>query len=139
MDSGEPARDHGGLEVLSLADCRALLGMEEIGRVGFISSGQPVIMPVNFRMHDGHIVFRTTTGDKLDAARNAASVAFEIDSWNSGEKSGWSVIVQGLSRDVEDQDRIAELEQLGLEPWATRVERNNWVEIVPDEITGRRI
>lgn len=133
------ARDHGGLEVLSTDECRALLAQEQIGRVAFVAAGEPLVLPVNYRMHDGHIVFRTTTGEKLDAARNAKSVAFEIDSWDTTTKTGWSVIVRGASQDVYKAAEIAELKQLGLEPWADAVARDNWVRIVPDEITGRRI
>lgn len=132
-------RDHGGLEVLTSDECRQLLEGEQIGRVAFLSAGEPLVMPVNYRMHAGHIVFRTTTGEKLDAARNAKSVAFEIDAWDTGAHTGWSVIVRGVSEDVYKQSEIAELKQLGLEPWADAVARDNWVRIVPDEITGRRI
>ncbi len=89
------ARDHGGMEVLSLEQCRTLLAGEQIGRVAFIAAGEPLIMPVNYRMHGNHIVFRTTTGEKLDAARNARAVGFEIDSWNTDDRTGWSVIVRG--------------------------------------------
>lgn len=131
--------DRGGLEVLSLDECRELLGTQQIGRIAFISAGEPLIMPVNYRMHDGHIVFRTTTGEKLDAARNAASVGFEIDEWDAADQSGWSVIVGGTAQDVEDADEIAKLKQLGLRPWADVVARNNWVRIIPNEISGRRI
>ncbi len=131
--------DHGGLTVLSLDECNQLLGSQDIGRIAFITAGEPLILPVNYRMHDGHIVFRTTTGEKLDAARNAASVGFEIDDWNSEDQSGWSVIVSGTAQDVEDPDEIAKLRQLGLRAWADVVVRNNWVRIIPNEISGRRI
>ena len=133
------AKDHGGMEVLSSEECLRLLDGEQIGRVAFISRGEPLIMPINYRMHAGHIVFRTTTGEKLDAARNAKSVGFEIDSWDTNSHTGWSVIVRGSAREVEAPQVIDELNSLGLEPWANSVERDNWVHIVADEITGRRI
>ncbi len=133
------ARDHGGMEVLSLEECRTLLSETQIGRVAFISAGEPLIMPVNYRMYGTHIVFRTTTGEKLDAARNAKAVGFEIDSWNTDNQTGWSVIVRGGAHDVDDPETIKELNALGLEPWAKSVARDNWVRIIPDEITGRRI
>lgn len=137
--AGDVARDRDGLEVLSLDECRRLLAEGEIGRVGFLSAGEPLVMPVNYRIYRGDVVFRTTLGEKLDAARNAKSVAFEIDGWNSESKTGWSVIVRGKSQDTDDEAEIAELNQLGLEPWANPVGRNHWVRIISDEITGRRI
>ena len=138
LSSGAPT-DHGGLEVLSLDECRQLLDTQQIGRIAFISAGEPLIMPVTYRMHKGHIVFRTTTGEKLDAARTAASVGFEIDEWDASDESGWSVIVGGTAQDVEEPAEIAELKELGLRPWADTVARNNWVRIIPNEISGRRI
>ena len=127
------------MEVLSSEECLELLGREQIGRVVFIAAGEPLIMPINYRMHGGRIVFRTTAGEKLDAARNAKSVGFEIDSWDTENHTGWSVIVRGSAREVEAPQVIAELNTLGLEPWANEVSRDNWVSIVADEITGRRI
>ncbi len=137
--SSGPPTDHSGLEVLSLDECRQLLDTQQIGRIAFISTGEPLILPVTYRMHRGHIVFRTTTGEKLDAARNAASVGFEIDEWDASDQSGWSVIVGGTAQDVEDPAEITELKELGLRPWADTVARNNWVRIIPNEISGRRI
>ena len=131
--------DHGGLEVLTLDECRRLLESQQIGRIAFISAGEPLIMPLNYRMYEGDIVFRTTLGEKLNAARNAASVGFEIDDWDAETQTGWSVIVSGRARDVDDQDEITKLDELGLRPWADVVARNDWVRVVPDEISGRRI
>jgi len=131
--------DHGGLEVLKLDECRRLLASQQIGRLAFISAGEPLIMPLNYRMYQGDIVFRTTTGEKLNAARNAASVGFEADEWDADTQTGWSVIVSGRAQDVDDPDVITELNELGLRPWADVVDRNDWVRIVPHEISGRRI
>lgn len=131
--------DHGGLEVLTLDECRRLLESQQIGRIAFISAGEPLIMPLNYRMYEGDIVFRTTLGEKLNAARNAASVGFEIDDWDAETQTGWSVIVSGRAQDVDDQDEITKLDELGLRPWADVVARNDWVRVVPDEISGRRI
>lgn len=131
--------DRGGLEILALEECRSMLASQQIGRIAFLSAGEPLIMPVNYRLHDGHVVFRTTTGEKLDAARGGKVVAFEIDDWNVASQTGWSVIVRGTAEDVWEEGEIAELNALGLRPWAAQVARRNWVKIVPDEITGRRI
>ncbi len=131
--------DRGGLEVLSLDTCRRLLSETTIGRIAFIAAGQPVIFPVNFRFHRNRVVFRTTTGEKLDAAALGAAVAFEVDGWDEEARKGWSVLVRGTATEVMDPDELQELRSLGLSVWADSVARDRWVSIVPDEITGRRI
>jgi hypothetical protein len=35
--------------------------------------------------------------------------------------------------------QVAELETLGVKPWAEHAERTRWVRIVAEEITGRRL
>ena len=52
------------------------------------------------------------------------------------DRTGWSVLIRGQARLPENDD---ELEALHLEAWADAVQRNEWVTILPDEITGRRI
>jgi nitroimidazol reductase NimA-like FMN-containing flavoprotein (pyridoxamine 5'-phosphate oxidase superfamily) len=48
-----------GLEVLSEEECRALLAQCEVGRVAITSGALPSILPVNFALLDGDIVFMT--------------------------------------------------------------------------------
>ena len=64
------------LEILSPTECLRLLEKGRIGRVGFISDGQPHVLPVNYLASDaGEVVFRTTDGSVLTAvARGPAAV-----------------------------------------------------------------
>jgi nitroimidazol reductase NimA-like FMN-containing flavoprotein (pyridoxamine 5'-phosphate oxidase superfamily) len=103
-----------------------------------VVNGEPVILPVNYRYARGSIVFRTALGEKSDAAMMDKPVAFEIDGWNAVQEKGWSVLVKGTAHEV-DADDAAALEASTLQPWARAVERDIWVRIVPNEITGRRI
>src|SRR5678815_1304916 len=64
-----------GLELLTEHDARALLASGEIGRVGITIGALPAIFPVNYRVIDGAIVFRTAPGSKLSAAAEGAVVA----------------------------------------------------------------
>ena len=52
---------------------------------------------------------------------------------------GWSVLARGIAEAIWSREAEAELAGLGLEPWADAVERDRWVAIHPDQITGRRI
>jgi nitroimidazol reductase NimA-like FMN-containing flavoprotein (pyridoxamine 5'-phosphate oxidase superfamily) len=132
------ARDHAGLEVMSRAECDARLHETPLGRVAFVADGDVVVFPVNFRYHEGTVVFRTSEGAKLEAAAGRYPVAFEIDGWDAETEDGWSVLVKGVAQIVEDDDRMAELFDLGLRPWADALDRRRWVQIRPDEITGRK-
>jgi hypothetical protein len=65
-------------------------------------------------------------------------VAFEIDDWDPARETGWSVLVKGTAHEV-DTDDAAAADASTLQPWARAVERDIWVRIVPNEITGRRV
>lgn len=132
-------QDRGGLEILSAQECERLLGSTEIGRVAFTHAGEVVILPVTFRFHRRRIFFRTGSGEKLQAAATQSQVAFEIDAWNAVRRGGWSVLVKGRSETVLDDDLLAELADIGLAPWAQSVTRNDVVQIVIEEVSGRRL
>ncbi len=128
-----------GLQILDRAECIELIAATPIGRIGFISYRQPVVLPVNYRWFDSSIVFRTLEGDKLHAAAMNQPVAFEIDEWDATTNRGWSVVVKGLAHEVTNWAEAEQLEQLGLVPWSSDVWRQKWVRVVPDEISGRRV
>ena len=127
--------DHSGLEVLSFDECMELLGSQPVGRLAFVEAGAPVILPVNHAVHGLDIVFRTAVGSKLDAALRGSTVAFEVDGWDDLYRSGWSVLVRGRLEEV-DADEVA---GVLLRPYANQVDRDRYVRILADEITGRRI
>jgi len=130
--------DRVGIEILSFAQCQELLAGGIVGRIGMFVNGEPVILPVNYRYVRGSIVFRTALGEKSDAAMMERPVAFEIDDWDPLRQAGWSVLVKGTAHEVESADAAA-VEASTLQPWARAVERDIWVRIVPNEITGRRV
>jgi uncharacterized protein len=130
--------DRVGIEILSFDQCQELLAAGVVGRIGMFVNGEPVILPVNYRYARGSIVFRTALGEKSDAAMMEKPVAFEIDDWDGAQEKGWSVLVKGTAHEV-DADDAAAAEASTLQPWARAVERDIWVRIVPNEITGRRI
>jgi nitroimidazol reductase NimA-like FMN-containing flavoprotein (pyridoxamine 5'-phosphate oxidase superfamily) len=135
----DPIVDRQGLEILDAHTCWSLISSTTIGRLAVLDAGEPTIFPVAHRA-DGHsIVFRTTFGTKLAAASMERPVAFEVDSFVDDIETGWSVVVHGTATTVLDSAELAHLESLGLEPWADSVERNDWVRIRVDEVSGRRI
>ena len=125
-----------GLEMLTEAQCEELLASGSLGRVGVTIYGLPVILPVNYAMVDGDIVFRTSEGTKLQAATQRAVVAFEVDAHDA--ERGWSVLVIGRSARVVDADEHAALDRHRITPAAPGA-RSNFVRIRPEMITGRLI
>ena len=128
-----------GQQILSEEECLALLGAAEIGRVGVVSDGQPLVFPVNYVCDGRSIVIRTGVGSTILTGASLARVAFEIDGFDAARRSGWSVMVQGTGHDVTDAlDLKSEhLQTLELSPWAPGP-KPRLLRIDARTITGRR-
>ena len=118
-------------------ECIKLIGSTPIGRVAFMVDDEILALPVNYRWHEGGVVFRTLDGLKLAAAANHQKVCFEVDDWDAKKRSGWSVVIQGVAREVENWAEEAQLDEIGLIPWAKAEWRPIWVRIEPTSISGR--
>lgn len=118
-------------------ECIRLMESTPIGRIAFMVDDEILALPVNFRWHEDGIVFRTLDGLKLAAAANNQNVCFEVDQWDAGSRSGWSVVVQGVAREVDNWAEEAQLDQLGLIPWAKAEWRPIWVRVEPTSMSGR--
>jgi nitroimidazol reductase NimA-like FMN-containing flavoprotein (pyridoxamine 5'-phosphate oxidase superfamily) len=128
---------------LSEAESVKLISPGGIGRIAYQSRFGPAVLPVNYQWHDGAIVFRTARHSRLDEdletgiAGGEYKVAFEIDEIDKAGRQGWSVLSQGPAHHVSEAER-ASAEQAGVEPWPAG-ERELFLRIVPNRITGRRI
>ncbi len=126
------------LEVLDDDESLALLGSAEVGRVGVVVDGQPLIFPVNHVLEGRSIVVRTDSTRMLSGA-SLAKVAFEADGFDAGARSGWSVLVQGMGHDVtEALDTVSEhLQTVPVSPWAPG-SRPRLLRIDIATVSGRR-
>ncbi len=131
-------RDSAGLEVLSREESLALLASVPVGRVVYTDRALPAILPVNYVLDDDSVVFRTGAGSKLAVATREAVVAFEADSFDEATRSGWSVMVLGRSRVVEDAEEIDRLAKLDLRTWVP-ANRQHFVKIEISQVSGRRL
>ena len=133
--TGSPGRE---LRVLSPEECLDLLEPGGVGRVGLMSAEGIVMLPVNYAVAAGTIVFRTAP-DTLLAACASGPVSFEADHFDLANREGWSVLLQGHARAVADEHGVRSLEHgTRLEPWAPGA-RDVWVRIIPGLISGRRV
>lgn len=107
-----------GLELLDEDAALMLLAGGDVGRVGITIGAMPAIFPVNYRVIDGAVVFRTSAGSKMSAAAMGAVVAFEVDDYERDSRSGWSVLVVGRAEVVHDLDMTFKALDAELEPYA---------------------
>ncbi|MFD1541361.1 helix-turn-helix domain-containing protein [Nonomuraea guangzhouensis] len=137
---GGPAAADPVLEVLEPEECLRLVAPGGVGRVAFNGSHGPTVLPVNYRLHDGAIVFRTSYGGPMDQDLRTGlrdveiKVGFEVDQVDEAQNEGWSVLIQGPAHHVPP-DEAAEAT---VTPWAGG-DRRLYIRIVPHQITGRRI
>jgi uncharacterized protein len=122
-------------------ECLELLAARNFGRLAVVmSNGAPIIRPVSyvFDPRSQSVVFRTAPGSKLHALLHAAKAAFEIDAIDESTRTGWSVIIEGVTTEVTVPRDISRLEELGLEHWAPGP-KPHWVQIRAWTVSGRRI
>jgi nitroimidazol reductase NimA-like FMN-containing flavoprotein (pyridoxamine 5'-phosphate oxidase superfamily) len=131
--------DHAGLETLPFETCLRLLDSVPVGRLGFYSDGELVILPVNHVMDGQDVIFATVAGSKLTAAEGQALVAFEADDYDEQTRTGWSVLVNGRAEVMYDEAEIQRLRRSGQgpDPWVTGVPRTHWIRVRPTSVTGR--
>jgi nitroimidazol reductase NimA-like FMN-containing flavoprotein (pyridoxamine 5'-phosphate oxidase superfamily) len=129
-----------GIWKLSPTRCLDLLGTVSVGRVGVTIDALPAVLPVNFVVSDGSVVFRTVPGTKLDAATSGAVVAFEADAYGTSEDPrGWSVLIRGVARELTDPAELAVARALPLESWAFDGQADRFVRVEPTLVTGREV
>jgi hypothetical protein len=137
--TGAPVPEH-----LNEAECLRLISPGGVGRLAYMGRYGPTVLPVNYVVHEGTIVFRTAHDSPTDEdlrtgiADAEYKVAFEIDELNPAAREGWSVLVQGSVHHVESEDERASVQEAGVKPWAGGV-RELFLRIRPTRITGRRI
>jgi nitroimidazol reductase NimA-like FMN-containing flavoprotein (pyridoxamine 5'-phosphate oxidase superfamily) len=131
------------IEELDEDQCLSLISGGGIGRIAYASRFGPAVLPVNYALRDGAVVFRTAANGPLDEDLRTGitgadyKVAFEIDSIDMATRGGWSVLIQGPAHRVTGAGEAA-VREAGVESWAPGP-RELFVRIVPSRITGRRV
>jgi nitroimidazol reductase NimA-like FMN-containing flavoprotein (pyridoxamine 5'-phosphate oxidase superfamily) len=132
------------LEILDEAECLRLISPGGIGRLVFPGRFDLTVLPVNYVLHDGAVLFRTVEAGSTDEDLRTGiehaeyRVSFEIDDINAETQEGWSVLLQGPAHHLDDPGERADAITAGIEPWAGG-EREHFISITPARITGRRV
>ncbi len=132
------------LEPLDEAECLKLISAGGLGRLAYSGRFGLTVMPVNYLMYEGSIVFRTEENSPTDEDLRTGitgaeyQVAFEVDDVDSDAREGWSVLVQGALHHVDSDAERASVRASGVEAWAGG-NREHFLRIMPTRITGRRV
>ncbi len=124
---------------LTVEECLERLNDEAVGRVAMATAMGPRIVPVNYAMHGGAIVFGTAPYSELGSNGGNADLAFEIDHIDNERQQGWSVVALGRAEVVDDPDELSII-RAGSDPtpWVNG-QRHLYLRMRWREITGRRL
>ncbi len=126
---------------LTRRECLDLLAAEHFGRLAVGSGGPaPIIRPVNyvFDPRSQSVVFQTAEGSKLHSLLHETHAAFEVDAIDPSTRTGWSVIIVGVTEALNRPDEIRRMDALGLDSW-TPGEKRHWLRIRAWTVSGRRL
>lgn len=130
--------DQRGSEVLTAPECQRLLAVaaeqRKIGRLAVSGEGAPIVVPVNFAVHDRQVLIRIGAGSLADSV-SGRLVAFETDDLDRASGQAWSVLVRGLASMVEPS---AALDPSHLPRPLVHTPGHTIVVVRPDVVSGRR-
>src|SRR5262245_20672307 len=104
--------DHTGLRVLTLDESLTRVATTAVGRLAFHLDGEIAVLPVAHVLDGVDVCFRTAGDSKIQAAVDRDRVAFEVDSFDPTNRSGWSVLIQGRAVEVVDDDEVRGLDAI---------------------------
>ena len=141
--AGQPSADPVVVE-MGEAECLRRVAAHEVGRIAYAGRFGPTVLPVNYRLYEGSIVFRTGQDSPMDEdlrtgiADAEYKIAFEIDELDPATREGWSVLIQGSAHHVTSGEEREAVVRAGVTPW-TAGPKEQYIRILPTRITGRHI
>nr|WP_229849149.1 pyridoxamine 5'-phosphate oxidase family protein [Streptomyces melanogenes] len=130
------------MTALDRREALRLLATTSLGRVVFTQGALPAVRPVNHFVDGEDIVVRLHEGATLasldaPAPGSAVVVAYEADAIDPDTHLGWSVVVTGYARVIDDRDTLDRYAK-ALRPWAAGTIKAA-LRIRPDLVTGFRL
>jgi nitroimidazol reductase NimA-like FMN-containing flavoprotein (pyridoxamine 5'-phosphate oxidase superfamily) len=126
------------LRILTDAECLELLEQAVVGRIGYVTDGMAIILPVNFTVLDGDIVFCTANGSTLKWLSLRGRLAFQVDESSWADREGWSVLIHGVAQEVTEPNDLEVLRRGPVRSWL-RSAAEHWVRIRIETISGRAL
>jgi transcriptional regulator with XRE-family HTH domain len=127
------------LENLTPDECRAYIAPGGVGRFLYDDHARgPVAVPVNYKMDEDNVVFRTNFEDLLTEGTQHQKVSFDVDHLDEALAEGWSVLLSGSASVITESRELDRAKALAIQPWAGGA-LDNYIRLVPTQITGRRI
>ncbi|MEU9205154.1 pyridoxamine 5'-phosphate oxidase family protein [Streptomyces sp. NPDC048332] len=123
---------------LDVSESWALLGDHGVGRVALAGADGPVVLPLNYQVLDGEVVFSTAEHSSL-AMADGAEIAFEADHIDGAFSRGWSVLLVGPVHGVADEEAARRLRESAFSPPWAGDKREHVMVLSPRRVTGRRI
>ena len=131
-ESGPLAR----VEELAERECLELLGTKQVGRVAHNDPEGPVVVPVNYVVQDGMVLFRIAPYSSLADRLRDGPASFQVDHVDEDARTGWSVLVRGHATRANSW-ALPEADSRPT-PWAEGG-RNLHVRLSPHHISGVRL
>jgi nitroimidazol reductase NimA-like FMN-containing flavoprotein (pyridoxamine 5'-phosphate oxidase superfamily) len=118
-------------------ECWALVEQSAVGRVAWSEADGPIVLPLNYVVHDGALWLRTSAHSSAAHEIDDDRVAILIDDLDPTTHVGWSVQIRGAARVHYHQSEVPEAVQ-GLTTWAEGP-RPLWIKVEPTSIYGKRL
>ena len=126
----------GHLRELTRDECLELLATKSVGRVAYCTPDGPEVLPLNYVVDDGTLLFRTSPHSALGRQLRLGVAAFQVDDVDDYTESGWSVLVRGNVEPVSTDDLPPASRRP--RPWVGGV-RPLHLRLTPRTVTGRRL
>jgi nitroimidazol reductase NimA-like FMN-containing flavoprotein (pyridoxamine 5'-phosphate oxidase superfamily) len=114
--------------------CWELAASRPVGRLAWSGPSGPTVIPVNFAVDGRSVRVRTPAYSAAARECDDSPVAFEVDTFDADEHTGWSVLMRGhahLEYGEHAQDHAPE-------PWVSGP-RTLLLRVEVGAITGRRL
>jgi uncharacterized protein len=126
----------GHLKELSQDECLELLATKTVGRIAYSGPDGPEVVPLNFVLHNGTVLIRTSAYSALGQRLQHGVAAFQADEIDEFTQSGWSVLLRGSVEPLTDDSLPAEDARPVVWPEG---QRSFHLRLTPLIITGRRL
>ena len=93
-----------GFQTMTADECRRLLAASDIGRVAVSAGALPLVLPVQYALHDDHLLLRTPGHHEVGDGIDGQVVGFEADRIDLDHGVGWCVSVTGTVHVVHDRE-----------------------------------